>query len=142
VVLQKLQVNFFSCNLYLLPTITTSQLFSKVCISVNPNTKQLTYLLNQTMANQPKIPRPEIKWALVPSAEIGQQLGVSRSTLKNWRKTGVITEGIHWMYRPGTKARVLWNQDLMRDWIANGDSPAHQRSIERYIASLPSSQAA
>lgn len=91
------------------------------------------------MAKHTTILRPVITWALVPSAEIGQQLGVSRATLKRWRQTDVITQGIHWMYRPGTTARILWNLDLMRDWVANGNNPAHQRSIDRYIASLPSS---
>ena len=94
------------------------------------------------MAPHTKIPRPSIAWAFVPSGEIGQQLGVSRSTLRRWRKTEVITEGWHWIYRPGTKARILWNLDLMRDWVANPGTPAHERSIERYIASLPSSKSA
>ncbi len=94
------------------------------------------------MAKHKTIPRPEIRWALVPSSEIGQQLGVSRATLKRWRKTGVITEGIHWQFRPGTKARVLWNRELMRDWVVNSGTAAHDRSIEQYIASLPSSKSA
>ena len=95
------------------------------------------------MAKHKTIPRPEIIWRLVPSSEICQQLGISYSSLKRWRKTGAISEGIHWTYNPTTKTRILWNLDLMRDFMANGaNSPAHARSIERYIASLPSSKSA
>lgn len=93
------------------------------------------------MAKHKKIPRPEMVWILVPTGEICQQLGLSGATFRRWRKFEVITEGIHWMYRPGTKARILWNLDLMRDFVANsGDCPAHRRSIDRYIKSLPSSK--
>jgi hypothetical protein len=91
------------------------------------------------MSKQKTIPRPQIIWRLVPSQEICQQLGISYSTLKRWRKTEVITEGLHWQYRPGTKARLLWNLDLMRDWVSNSGTPAHARSIELFVASLPSS---
>jgi hypothetical protein len=94
------------------------------------------------MTTHKPIPRPAIKWPLVPSGEIGKQLGVSRSTLRRWRVNNAISEGIHWQYQPGTKARILWNLDLMRCWAANCGTPAHQRSIERYIASLPSSKCA
>jgi hypothetical protein len=82
------------------------------------------------MAKHKTIPRPEIIWRLVPSSEICKQLGISYSTLKRWRKTGAILEGIHWTYNPTTKTRILWNLDLMRDFMANGaNSPAHVRSI-------------
>lgn len=95
------------------------------------------------MAKHKTIPRPEIIWRLVPSSEICKQLGISYSTLKRWRKTGAILEGIHWTYNPTTKTRILWNLDLMRDFMANGsNSLAHGRSIERYVASLPSSKSA
>lgn len=52
----------------------------------------------------------------------------------------MIQEGLHWQYLPGTKARLLWNLDLMRDWVVNSDTPAHARTIELFVASLPSSQ--
>ena len=91
------------------------------------------------MAKRKTIPRLQLIWRLVPSNEICKQLGISYSTLKRWRKTGAIMEGLHWQYLPGTKARLLWNLDLMRDWVSNSGTPAHTRSIELYIASLPSS---
>lgn len=92
------------------------------------------------MARHTTIPRPKLNWIHAPRRETGQQLGVSDSTLKRWRKSGAISEGIHWIYQPGTKARILYNLDLMRDWLVNSDSPAHQRAINRYMDSLPSSK--
>jgi hypothetical protein len=92
------------------------------------------------MAKQPAIIRPEVIWPLVPTAEIGQQLGVSRATLKRWRQTGAIDQNIHWQFAPGTKARILWNRDLVRSWAAcAGDKnhPLHVRAIESYLKSLP-----
>jgi hypothetical protein len=92
------------------------------------------------MAKQPAIPRPEAIWPLVPTAEIGQQLGVSRATLKRWRQTGAIVQNVHWQFAPGTKARILWNRDLMRSWVACGGDKnqlTHQRAIESYSKSLP-----
>jgi hypothetical protein len=89
-------------------------------------------------------PKVEILWPIASTAEICQQLGVTDDILKAWKKANLITQGIHWYYRPGTTNRILWNLDLMRDFVAVGDQnhPGHKKAIERYIASLPSSQSA
>jgi hypothetical protein len=79
------------------------------------------------------------------------ELGVSYSTLKVWRIGTVapagdtvppkLQEGIHWR-RHGLR-KVTYNINLLQDWAANQDSPeAHQRAIDAYLASLPSSKAA
>jgi hypothetical protein len=34
---------------------------------------------------------------------------------------------------------VIWVRDLVRDYLVNGDSAAHSKAIERFLASLPSS---
>jgi hypothetical protein len=91
------------------------------------------------MSKRKTIPRPEIIWRLVPSNEICQQLGISYSTLKRWRKAGTIIEGIHYGFLPGSRTNILWNLDLMRCFVQNSGSTAHDRSIERFIASLPNS---
>jgi hypothetical protein len=66
---------------------------------------------------------PEIKilWPIASSEEIKKQLGVREAVLKAWRESKAITQGIHWYYRPGTTNRILWNLDLMRDFVALGD---------------------
>jgi hypothetical protein len=88
------------------------------------------------MANRIKRPLPQ--WVLVPHGEMCITIGVSSDTLKSWRVKGLLPRGIYWMTLPNS-VRILWVRDLVRDWIANRDSPAHQRAIERYLASLPSS---
>jgi hypothetical protein len=76
----------------------------------------------------------------VASGEIGQQLGISRSTLRRLRISGELRKGIHWINKPGSETRISWNRDLMRDWAANGGNcSAHDKAIEQYLASLPSS---
>jgi hypothetical protein len=86
-------------------------------------------------------PKIQILWPIASTDEISKQLGVREGVLKVWRESKIITQGIHWYYRPGTTNRILWNLDLMRDFVAVGDQnhPGHKRAIERYLASLPSS---
>ena len=51
----------------------------------------------------------------------------------------VLPEKLYWFHPPGS-VRVLWNAALVRDWLLNGDSPAHSKAIESFYKSLPSSQ--
>jgi hypothetical protein len=66
------------------------------------------------------------------------QMGISQDCIKTNVKSGQLRQGVHFVTIPGSTKR-LWRIDLVRDWLANGDSPAHQRAIERYLRSLPSS---
>ncbi len=65
--------------------------------------------------------------------------GLSADWADDLKKT--MTEKIYWFRIPGS-IRVLYNVELIRDWLVNGDCPAHQKAVERYLASLPSSDAA
>jgi hypothetical protein len=85
-----------------------------------------------------KVKRPTIQWAGIPTGEMCIQLGISPDTLKEWRVTGLLPKGIYWVTLPNSD-RIIWIGDLVRDWLVNGNSPAHQRAISKYIASLPSS---
>jgi hypothetical protein len=68
-----------------------------------------------------------------------QLAGVSSDTLKSWRVSGILPRGIYWYTLPCSD-RIIWVRDLVRDYLVNGgDSPAHKKAIERYLASLPSS---
>jgi hypothetical protein len=86
-----------------------------------------------------KIKRPPIQWAFVPNGEMGLQLGVSADTLKDWRVAGVLKKGLYWTNFPHIPRRTFWNRDLVRDWFVNGNTPAHQKAIKKYLASLPTS---
>lgn len=76
----------------------------------------------------------------VPTREMVASSGLSADTLKQLRRE-VLAEKIYWFHPPGS-LRVLWNSRIVLDWLVNGDSPAHQRAIESFYKSLPSSQAA
>jgi hypothetical protein len=85
-----------------------------------------------------RIKRQPINWAGVPTREMCAAAGVSADTLKSWRVSGLLPRGIYWYTLPGSD-RIMWIRDLVRDRLINGDSPSHQKAIERYLASLPSS---
>ena len=34
--------------------------------------------------------------------------------------------------------KVLWNLNLLKDYLLNGDRPEHQRLVEQYLETLPS----
>ncbi len=78
-------------------------------------------------------------WPTVRLAGLCDVIGLSKDWAEEFRKQR--PEGIYW-HRIGNSVRVLYNLNLIRDWLANGDSPAHQKAVEKYLASLPSSDAA
>ncbi len=66
--------------------------------------------------------------------------GLSFDKLTQLRKDDILPERIYWVKVPGSP-HILWNVPLVIDWLVNGsDSPAHQKAIENFLASLPSSQ--
>jgi hypothetical protein len=85
-----------------------------------------------------RIKRPPIQWAGAPTREMCVAAGVSADYLKNLRVRGLLRRGIHWYTLPDSD-RIIWVRDLVRDFLVHGDTLAHQRAIERYLTSLPSS---
>lgn len=70
---------------------------------------------------------------------LSQATGLSSSTLKHYRLSGVWTEGIHWQ-RLNSRC-ILYNLPLILDWVASRNCPGiHQRAIENYLYALPSNQ--
>lgn len=85
-----------------------------------------------------RVKKPAPKPELAATGATCLQLGISPDYLKKNRQHGELRQGIHFITIPGS-SKLLWRIDLIRDWIANGgDSPAHQRAIEKYLKSLPS----
>ncbi|BAU13914.1 hypothetical protein LEP3755_44570 [Leptolyngbya sp. NIES-3755] len=75
----------------------------------------------------------------VGKQEMSQELGLSRETLKRYRLQGEWIEGVHWI-RVNCR-RVLYNQELIQDWLHNRNNPnAHQCAIEIYQSSRLSSK--
>ena len=90
-------------------------------------------------------------YPIVPKTVISRELGISGSTLKNWRLGRVnsdgtrtlpkLVENIHW-FAIGQR-KILYNFELIRDYVHNIKQPQlHERAIDAYLASLPSSKAA
>jgi hypothetical protein len=84
-----------------------------------------------------RVKRPAVQWIGCSTKEMCLVAGVSTDTLKGWRVRESLRQGVHYHTLPGT-TKIIWIRDLVRDWLVNGDSPAHQRAIERYLKSLPS----
>ena len=85
-----------------------------------------------------RVKRPPVEWAGCPTKEMCFAAGVSADTLKDWRVQGLLPKGLYWYTLPNS-TKIIWIRDLVRDWLVNRDTPAHQRAIEKYQASLPSS---
>ena len=67
--------------------------------------------------------------------KMGIMIGRSKEFLKKCRFEGRLNEGIHWVK---LNSRVLYNVQLVLDWIQNqGDPTAHQKAIEFYFSKLP-----
>ena len=90
-------------------------------------------------------------YRLVSKRIVQEELGISPSSLKNWRlgrqlpSGGVspprLIEGVHWL-RVGPR-KILYNLELIRDFLYNQQSPAaHRQAIAAYLQSLPSAAAA
>ena len=83
----------------------------------------------------------EFKTKFISKREAEKLTGFSCETLKKWRLSRKLIEGIHWI-RVGDSGRVVrYNASLLMDFLQNQNDPsAHQRAIHAYLASLPSNQ--
>jgi hypothetical protein len=85
------------------------------------------------------ITRPPNRWQMVSTGQLCISEGISQDYLKGLRGTGKLVRNIHYIVMPDS-TRIQWNRDLFRDWCVNAGTPAHQVAIDRYLASLPSSE--
>ncbi len=91
-----------------------------------------------------RTPVPPMTQKFATSAQTATLFSISRSTLKKWRlglnqTPACLQEGIHWIRLDGGDVR--FNVSLMEDFYSNKINPgAHEKAIENYLRSLPSSQ--
>lgn len=77
----------------------------------------------------------------VSKHEIARLIHVSPETLKSYRRSELLVEGIHWI-RVNSRV-VRYNLPLVQDLFQNLNNPtAHQRTIDNYRATLLSNQRA
>jgi hypothetical protein len=69
------------------------------------------------------------------TAQAAKLIGLSPSCLKNYRlKQGWLIEGIHWVYTNSGRRTILYNVELLCDWVATRANPEeHWRTIEAYL---------
>jgi hypothetical protein len=92
------------------------------------------------MPNQ-NMQKSEPQWPLISTNQIPQFLGISVPKAKRLMRSGEWRESIY-VFRMPESNSLLWNYRLMADWIAcGGNTPAHQRAIEKFLAQLPSNAA-
>jgi hypothetical protein len=78
-------------------------------------------------------------WRRGKFRDLSQVVPYKKSKVGDLIKRQVWQEGLH--YVTDDAGDRLFNLDLIADWVANlGDSQAHQRACEMYLASLPSNQ--
>jgi hypothetical protein len=112
----------------------------------NPKTPFLAaFLLKPPQSNLVAIKNNHIMtkqypWPTVRLAVLLEIIGTSEDFVTSEIR-GKLQEGVYWFRTPGSM-RILYNLSLIRDWLANGECPAHQKAVKRYLASLPSSDVA
>ena len=86
-----------------------------------------------------RVKRSPSKVVFCSNLEMCVAAGFSSDKLKNLRIKEIFKKGIHWINMPDSD-RILWNRDLVIDLIVHGvDSLAHEKAVERFRDSLPSS---
>lgn len=87
------------------------------------------------MAVGKKRPDPKLTaFPFVRTKEMVATSGLSADRLKLLRTT-VLAEEIYW-FRPPGSIRVLWNAALVRNWLVQGNSPAHEKEVEAYLKAI------
>jgi hypothetical protein len=74
--------------------------------------------------------------AWLKTAQAAKLIGLSPSWLKNYRlNKGLLIEGVHWIYTNSSHRAILYNVELLCDFLATrADPEQHQRTIEAYLA--------
>ncbi len=77
----------------------------------------------------------------VTTPDLIKVIPLGKTKLQQLRDDGIFLEGLHWCRFPGSNPRkILWNLDLIRDFVVTGGGESHQRACEAYLSSLPSNQ--
>lgn len=46
-----------------------------------------------------------------------------------------LPRSIYWI-QPVPRGKTHWNEELLSDWLLNGDTPQHKQLVEKFVASL------
>ena len=69
------------------------------------------------------------------TSQAAKLIGLSPSWLKNYRlNKGLLIEGVHWIYTNSSHRTILYNVELLCDFLATRANPEqHQLTIEAYL---------
>ncbi|MBC7515533.1 MAG: excisionase family protein [Alkalinema sp. FL-bin-369] len=74
---------------------------------------------------------------LFTARELALQIKISTRTMHRLRSSGAWEEGIH--YFKISPSKILYNLDLINDWIANlHQLELHEAAIANFLSALPS----
>ena len=75
----------------------------------------------------------------VDKHEAAKIIGCKPRTLKSYRDSGLLQEGIHW-FRLNSR-KITYNSYLLFDWTVNRcNYIEHEKAITKFLTSLPSYQ--
>lgn len=79
-----------------------------------------------------------MQYSFSSAAELGKQLSVSRSFMRDRRNSGEWQKGIHWTYlNPSNhRAGVRYNTQLCVHWMTCKGTDSHQQAIAVYLKTL------
>ncbi len=81
------------------------------------------------------------QYSYCATGQLSEIFGKSTPYFKRLIRSGELIEGVHYCHTPGSTS-LIWCVEMIRDWFAcGGNTPAHQRSIEKFLAALPSNAA-
>lgn len=75
------------------------------------------------------------RWPFVGSGQIKAEIDLAKSSQAEL--SARLPERVYWVRSPGGR-KILWNLELVRDWLINGESEAHARAVEAFLSSLAS----
>jgi hypothetical protein len=66
-----------------------------------------------------------------------QQLDIRKTQREELRRQ--LQSPLYWWQFPNGK-KIFWNINLVRDYLLNGNTPAHQALVEEYLKTLPTAK--
>ena len=79
-----------------------------------------------------------MQYSFSTATKLCTQLSVSKSFLRDRRKSGEWQNGVHWTYlNPSNhRAGVRYNTDLCMHWMACKGTESHEQAIRAYLNTL------
>lgn len=85
--------------------------------------------------------KPVVPYNYCATGQLSEIFGRSVPYFKRLIRSGEFIENVHYCRCPGSSS-LIWCIELIRDWfVCGGNTPAHARSVEKFLADLPSNAA-